>query len=207
MTAEDRDPFDAVQRTSRAFRELLRQRHAAPPDPDRDRIAALTGDDCGPPVFDLEPIWRAALADESNPGTVSLRRYLSPRRFVNGWPNWVGARDDSDGRIRVDEETAFTYCQRLDHRVMRAANETFMRRQDLVIGGDPIGAAVDATEGGRLAMIVIAPKVARMTGLTLEELREAVLERARDDAAALDDFAAESLLARVHQAIWDAPKR
>ncbi len=29
---------------------------------------------------------------------------------------------------------------------------------------------------------------------------------ARDDAADLDDFAAESLMARVHQAIWDAPK-
>ena len=68
--------------------------------------------------------------------------------------------------------------------------------------------------GGLVGVVVVparprrAPVLvpARATGLTLEELREAVLQRARDDAADLDDFAAESLLARVHQAIWDAPK-
>ena len=118
MPTKGLDPFDAVKRTSRAFQELLRQQRDAPTCPDRELIAALTGDDTGPPVFELEPIWRAALADDSCPETIGRRRYLSPRRFVNGWPNWVGARDDSDGRIRVDEDAAFTYCQRLDHRVM-----------------------------------------------------------------------------------------
>jgi hypothetical protein len=206
MTAEDRDPFDAVQRTSRAFRELLRQRREAPPDPDRAMIAALTGDDCGPPVFDLERIWRAALADDTCPDPIGRRRYLSPRRFVNRWSNWVGSRDDSDGRILVDEEAALVYTQRLDDRVMHAAYESFARRRDARVAGDPIGAVVDATEGGMFAVMMIAHDAAREAGLTLEELREAVLRRARDDAADLDDFAAESLLARVHQAIWDAPK-
>ncbi len=206
MTAEDQDPFDAVQRTSRAFQELLRQRRDSPTPPDQDLIAALTGDDCGPPVFDLETIWRAALADDSSPEPIGRRRYLSPRRFVNRWANQVGARDDSDGRIRVDEEAALTYCQRLDDRVMGAAYQAFTRRQDAAIGGDPVGAAVNATKGGPFGFMMIGHKAARMAGLTFEELREAVLERARDDAADLDDFAAESLLSRVRQAIWDAPK-
>ncbi len=201
MTAENRDPFDAVQRTSRAFQELLRQRRDSPAPPDQEVIAALTGDDCGPPVFDLETIWRAALADDSIPEPIGRRRYLSPRRFVNGWPAWVGARDDSDGRIRVDEEAAFTYCQRLDHRVMRASNEAFMRRQDAAIGDDPVGAALDATRGGPFGFMMAGFRAAEMAGLTIDELREAVLDRARADAADLDDIAAESLLARVHQAI------
>jgi len=201
MTTVSRDPFDAVQRTSRAFQELMRQRRGSPTPPDQDLIAALTGDDTGPAVFDLETIWRAALDDDANPNTIGERRYLSPRRFVNRWANQVGARDDSDGRIRVDEDAAFTYCQRIDDRVMKATFESFKRRQDAAIGDDPIGAALDATRGGPFAMMMIAPKVARMTGLTMEELREAVLDRARDDAADLDDIAAESLLARVHQAI------
>ena len=84
--------------------------------------------------------------------------------------------------------------------------ESFKRRQDAAIGGDPIGAVVDATEGGPFAVMMIAHAAARAAGLTLEELREAVLERARAEAEDLDDIAAESLLARVHQAIWDAPE-
>ncbi len=206
MTTMSQDPFDAVQRTSRAFQELLRQRRDSPTPPDQDLIAALTGDDTGPAVFDLEPIWRAALIDVSCPGTIGQRRYLSPRRFVNRWAPRVGARDDSDGRIRVDEESAFLYCQHLDCRVMEATIESFMRRQDAAIGGDPIGAALNATKGGPFAYMMIGHKAARLAGLTFEELREAVLERARDDAEDLDDIAAESLLARVHQAIGSPPQ-
>jgi hypothetical protein len=201
MTAEDRDPFDAVQRTSRAFQELLRQRRDATPPPDQAAVAALTGDDCGPPVFDLEAIWRAALADDACPGSVGQRRHLSPRRFVNRWADRVGARDDSDGRIRVDEKAAFTYCQHLDCRVEVAAIESYTRRQDAAVAGDPVGAALRATEGGLFGWMFIAHAAAREAGLTVEELREAVLQRARADAADLDDIAAESLLSRVQQAI------
>ena len=201
MTAEDRDPFDAVERTSRAFQELMRQRSDAPTFPDQEQIAALTGDDSGPPVIDLEAIWRAALADDSNPNTIGQRRYLSPRRFVTRWANWVDARDDSDGRIRVDEGAALIYCQRLDDRVMGAAYESYKRRQDARLGDDPIGAAVDATKGGTIAVMMIAPAAARAAGLSVEELREAMLGRARAEAEDLDDFEAESLLSRVQQAI------
>jgi len=201
MTDKDHDPFDAVQRTSRAFQELTRQHRAAPTFPDQAAIDALTGDDCGPPVFDLEPIWRAALSDDTNPDSIGQRRYLSPRRFVNRWANQVGARDDSGGRIRVDQEAAFTYCQRIDDRVMGAAFQAFKNRQDAAIGDDPVGAALDATRGGPFGFMMAGFRAAEMAGLTVDELREAVLDRARDDAAYLDDIAAESLLARVHQAI------
>jgi hypothetical protein len=207
MSAEDRDPFDVVERTSLAFRELVRQRSdVPPPTPEQKLLAALTGDDSGPPVIDLEPIWRAALADDSNPNTIGARRYLSPKRFVNRWANWVDSRDDSDGRIRVDEEAAFVYCQRIDDRVMDAAYLSFKRRRDAKIGEDPVGAAVEATKGGALAMMMVAPHAAQAAGLSVEELREAMLERARLEAEDLDDIAAESLLARVHQAIGSPPR-
>lgn len=206
MTDTDRDPFADVRRTSRAFQELLRQRRESPPPPDQEYIAALTGDDSGPPVFDLEAIWRAALADDTNPNTTGERRYLSPRRFVNRWANQVGARDDSDGRIRVDEDAALTYCQRLDHRVMDATFESFIRRRNAKVARDPIGAVLDATKGGMFATMTIAHDAARASGLSVDELREAVLQRARVEADEMDDIAAESLLSRVHQAMWDAPK-
>ena len=55
-------------------------------------------------------------------------------------------------------------------------------------------------------MIMIAHKAARAAGLTVEELREAVLQRARDDAAELDDIAAETLMSRVHQSLGSPAK-
>ena len=208
MASKNRKPLtlDDVRRISRAYQEYNRQRLAAPPPPpDQARIAALTGNDCGPPVFDLVAIWRAALADDACPDTIGRRRYMSPRRFVNGWAHLVGARDESGGRILVDDTAAFAYCQRLDSRVMVATVWAFIRRQEAAIEEDPIGVAVDATRGGPFALMMVEHAAARAAGLTVEGLHDAMMRRAGEAAADLDDFAAESLLSRVRRAIEGSP--
>jgi hypothetical protein len=201
-------PFDGLQEASAAYRELVRQEgEAPPPAADQAAIALLTGDDSGPAVCDLTAIWRASLADETCPDAIGRRRYMSPRRFVNGWEHEVSAREDGPGgRILVDRPAALMYCVQLDSRVLDAAVEAIIQHGDRGIAADPIGAGVRAARGGPLGMMMVAYKAAKAAEMTMDEFAHAVLERAKREAARLDDFAAETLVSGVRQALEGAPR-
>jgi hypothetical protein len=203
--AAARTILDALKGRSPAYRELLRQeRSAPPPPPDSEAIAMLTGDDRGPAAYDLEAIWRVNLADESCPDAIGRRRYMSPRRFANRWSLLVSSRDDVGNRILVDRDAAFIYCQQIDSRVMGAAVELVMSREDGRIAEDPLGHAVDACLGGPFALMMIRDRAAEAAGMRPEDLASAVLGRAKEDASRLDDFAAETLLSVVRRAMEGA---
>jgi len=208
--------LDELARVSLALRNLLEQREriAAGAPPDQAAIDALTGDDRGPAVYDLTAIWRASLEDpdcrhiSQGLGKTSpqARRYMSPRRYVNGWPHMIDAiAEPGGGRILVDRNAAFDYCQRADARVMCASIDRMIEQDKAAAKADPIGHAVASARGGGFAMMFARVDAAHL-GLTDDQFNEAVMERAKREAASLDGYAAEKLVSEVRRALESGPR-
>lgn len=207
--------LDELADVSLALRCMLEQRRRieAEMPSDQAQIDALTGDDSGPAVYDLTAIWRASLEDpdcrhiSQGRGLTSpqARRYMSPRRYVNAWPYMVSALIEAeDGRILVDRQAAFDYCQKADSRVMSAVIDRMIETSKAAAKVDPIGNALRSARGGGFAMMFVRED-ARHLGLSYDQFRRAVMDRAKAEAATMDDHAAEELLSEVRRAIEEAP--
>jgi hypothetical protein len=201
--------MDQLREKSFALRSLLDQDATISMEgpPANPLVVALTGDDGTPPLYDLTAIWRAAQKDEHTLETPGYRRYMSPKRYINGWSHMIGATyTTDDGRVMADRAGAFSYCQMVDHRVMSAAINLHIEQRKEHARRDPIGNAVASARGGGFAMM-FARIDARQAGWTDDgEFIEAVMERAKQDAKHLDDYGAEKLLSEVRQALEGCPK-
>jgi hypothetical protein len=196
--------MDQLREQSLALRAFKTQDRASPAG--SDAIGVLTGNEGGPAVYDLTEIWRAALADPGCVQPVSKRRYMSPRRYVRRhWPMVSALDEPGDGRILVDGNAAWDYTMRVDIRVMSASIFLMIESRKAAAAVDPIGNAVDAARGGSFAMMFARADAGHL-GLSGREFNEAVLERAKQDARHLDDYAAEKLLSQVRQALEGGPR-
>jgi hypothetical protein len=200
--------LDELKHISLAMRALHAQvGEVAARFPDDRAIRLLTGDDDGPVAYDLVSIWRAALADKTSEDLIGTRKYWSPRRFLNQ-PKHADLMPEytSDGRILVDYRTAIDFVQRVDGRVLHATIDEFMARRKAASVIDPIGAAVQACRGGGFGLMFARENAKEAGWVDDRKFTEAVWARAHEEAADLDDIAAESFIDRVRKAIEACPR-
>jgi hypothetical protein len=206
--------YPQLRAISLAYRNFKEQDHRTrrPVSPGQATIDKLTGNfdritgkPFEPPVIDLMAIWHAAQADPGNPSAPHSGMFQEPRVFLDRFSHWEGPREEpGDGRILVDAALAFTYCQHCDSRVMLTAFEQMDAAHLEDAATDPLGHAVRSAKGGPIVM-AMARDATRYLGLDDDEFREAVLKRAKEDAASMDEFSAERLLADVRRALHDDP--
>jgi hypothetical protein len=205
MDYDDWMTLDELRDASLALKELLGQREAVEASGDDDsHMALLSGDDSGPIAFDLTRIWRAAIADTTGFEKPNRRRRMSPAWYVKAWPHLAEPTVTADGgHILATHRAAFDYVQKLDSRVLMAIHADVWKLMEARAKADPIGHAVSQAKAGPLGMML-----ARMLANPDddEEFDAEVMERAKQRAAGLDDFKAETLVAEVRRALKDDPR-
>jgi hypothetical protein len=207
----DRRPLSELEGSSLALQNFRQQdtaiRSSIPLD--QAAIDALTGDEDGPMEYNLTTIWRAALADETNPEPIGRRRYMSPKRYVHGWRKDHVKEDHvkgDDGAVMVDVNSAWHYCMLVDDRLISAAVDLMTAARKQAASIDPIGNAVNCARGGGIAMMM-ARVDAREHGWTDDrDFNRAVMDRAKEEAATMDDYSAERLVSEVRQALESGPR-
>lgn len=185
-------PLDAVRKISAALQEVLRQQTSSAPGNE------------GSAAFDLVPVWGAAKNDPGN--QVEKGDHLTPKQFVGEFDHLVRSLDVSHkGKVLVDGRAALAYAAQVDVRIQIANNDHMMREQALAIQADPIQAGVDACKAGPFGLMFAGIRATAVTGMSSEAYFEAVLDRAKEQAAEMEERAGESLLSSVLKGIAGCP--